>query len=220
MRRFLAALAAALAVAFLPSFPAQAATAHQPILFVHGWNSSGATWNEMLASFRAVGYSDSELFAISYNTSQSNVTTAQQLQTKVDEIQAQTGWATIDVISHSMGSLSSRYYLRNLGGQSEVDAWVSLAGANHGTNTANFCLGAGCKEMRPRSSFLNALNSGDETPGPVRYRTWWSPCDTTINPDSSVSLTGATNTKTACIGHSDMLTDDTVFSQVNVFVNL
>lgn len=220
MRRFLAVLAAALAVAFLPSVPAHAATAHQPILFVHGWNSSGATWNEMLASFRAVGYTDSELFAISYDTSQSNVTTAKQLKTKVDEIQAQTGWATIDVISHSMGSLSSRYYLRNLGGQSEVDSWVSLAGANHGTSTAKFCPGAGCKEMRPRSSFLSALNSGDETPGPVRYRTWWSPCDTTINPDSSVSLVGATNTKTACIGHSDMLTNDTVFSQVNVFVNL
>jgi len=74
--------------------------------------------------------------------------------------------------------------------------------------------------MRPSSSFLAALNSVDETPGPVRYRTWWSPCDTTINPDSSVSLIGAVNnTKTACIGHSDMLTNDTVFSQVEVFVD-
>jgi len=53
----------------------------------------------------------------------------------------------------------------------------------------------------------------------VRYRTWWSPCDTTINPDSSVSLIGAINTKTACIGHSVMLTNDTVFSQVEIFVD-
>ncbi len=219
MRRVLAIVAASVVCAFLLVVPAHAATAHQPVLFVHGWSSNGATWNEMLASFRAVGYADNELFAISYNTSQSNVTTAQQLKTKVDEIRAQTGWATIDIISHSMGSMSSRYYLKNLGGQTQVDAWVSLAGANHGTTTARFCPQTSCKEMRPKSSFLAALNSGDETPGAVRYRTWWSACDTTINPDSSVSLIGAINTKTACISHSAMLTNDTVFSQVELFID-
>lgn len=219
MRRALAILAAALAVAVLPVVPAHAATAHQPVLFVHGYNSNASTWNEMLAAFRGAGYTDSELFAISYNTKQSNVTTAQQLQTKVDEIRQQTGWASIDIISHSMGSLSSRYYLKNLGGQGKVDAWVSLAGANHGTSTAKFCPSTSCREMRPNSSFLNALNAVDETPGPVRYRTWWSPCDTTINPDSSVWLTGAINTKTACLGHSALLTDQTVFSQVELFVD-
>jgi len=219
MRRALAVLATLLAVAFLPSVPAQAATVHQPVLFVHGYNSSGATWNDMVARFKAVGYTDAELFAISYNTNQSNVITAQQLQTKVDEIRQQTGWAKVDIVTHSMGSLSSRYYLRNLGGQAFVDAWVSLAGANHGTSTAKFCPGVSCKEMRPRSSFLSQLNSGDETPGAVRYRTWWSPCDTTINPDSSVSLIGATNTKTACLGHSALLSDATVFGQVDTFID-
>lgn len=219
MRRVLTIVLAALAVAFFPAVPAHAATVHQPILFVHGWNSSGATWNEMIASFKALGYVDAELFAISYNTNQSNVTTAQQLDAKVAEIRALTGWASIDVISHSMGSMSSRYYLKNLGGLNEVDAWVSLAGANHGTNTARFCPGTACKEMRRNSSFLAALNSGDETPGAVRYRTWWSACDTTINPDSSVSLVGAINTKTACIGHSDMLSNDIVFNQVELFID-
>lgn len=230
MRRTLVLLATFLAVALLPSVPAQAATAqaataqaataHQPVLFVHGYNSNASTWNDMLARFRAVGYTDDELFAISYNSNQSNVTTAQVLQTKVDEIRAQTGWARIDVVTHSMGGLSSRYYLRNLGGQAFVDAWVSLAGPNHGTKTAKFCLATSCKEMRPRSSFLSQLNSGDETPGAVvRYRTWWSPCDTTINPDSSVSLVGATNTKTACLGHSDLLSDATVFAQVDTFID-
>jgi len=220
MRRAFGILVAALTLALLPAIPAQAATptAHQPILFVHGYNSDGSTWNDMLASFRAAGYSDAELFAISYNSNQSNVTTAQQLETKVNEIRQQTGWATVDIISHSMGSLSSRYYLKNLGGQGLVDAWVSLAGANHGTSTARFCGAVSCREMRVGSSFLTGLNAGDETPGVVRYRTWWSPCDSTINPDSSVSLTGATNTKTACLGHSALLSNSTVFGQVKTFV--
>lgn len=219
MRRVVGILVAAIAVALLPALPAQAATAHQPVLFVHGYNSNASTWNDMLAEFRGIGYTDNELFAISYDYKQSNVTTAQQLQAKVDEIRQQTGWDKIDIISHSMGSLSSRYYLRNLGGQGLVDAWVSLAGSNHGTSTARFCSPISCKEMRPSSSFLAALNAGDETPGPVRYRTWWSPCDSTINPDSSVSLTGAVNTKTACLGHSVLLTDPTIFGQVESFVS-
>jgi triacylglycerol lipase len=39
------------------------------------------------------------------------------------------------------GGLSSRYYLKNLGGQASVDEWVSIAGPNHGTGTANACFG-------------------------------------------------------------------------------
>ncbi len=224
MRRALSVLVTALTIALLPTValapatPAQAATAHQPILFVHGYNSNASTWNDMVAWFKSIGYTDAELFAISYNFNQSNVVTAQELQSTVDQIRQLTGWASIDIISHSMGSLSSRYYLRNLGGQSAVESWVSLAGANHGTNTARFCRPISCKEMRASSSFLAELNAGDETPGPVRYGTWWSPCDTTINPDSSVRLVGATNTKTACIGHSDLLSNSTVFGQVSSFI--
>jgi triacylglycerol lipase len=113
-----------------------------------------------------------------------------------------------------MGGLSSRYYLKNLGGTGSVDEWVSLGGPNHGTNTAKFCFDTSCKDMRPRSPFLTQLNSGDETPGAVRYRTWGSPCDVVINPDSSVQLTGATNTRTACLEHGDLQSNSVVFGQL------
>ncbi len=59
---------------------------------------------------------------------------------------------------------------------------------------------------------------GDETPGLVRYGTWRSPCDATINPDESVILNGATNTLTSCIAHIEMLTNDAVYRQVKAFV--
>ena len=62
------------------------------------------------------------------------------------------------------------------------------------------------------------LNAGDETPGAVSYGTWWSPCDEIINPDSSVALSGATNTKTACISHTALMSDATVYGQVREFV--
>ena len=197
---------------------APAAMANDPILFVHGWNSSGSTWDTMLSRFAADGWTSAELNRWSYDTSQSNATTAQEIKTRVDQILATTGAAKVDIISHSMGGLSSRYYTKNLGGDLKVDEWVSLGGPNHGTDTANFCWSTACREMRIGSTYLAALNSGDETPGLPNYRTWWSPCDSVINPDSSVSLSGATNTKTACISHSALHQDATVYGQVRDFV--
>src|SRR5215208_116177 len=188
---------------------------HNPILFVHGWNSSSSTWTTMVGRFQADGWSSPELNNWSYNYSQSNATTASQIATKVDSILKATCATKVDLISHSMGGLSTRYYVKNLGGGAKVDEWVSLGGPNHGTDTANFCFSTACSEMRVGSSFLNALNAGDETPDVgVNWLTYWSGCDEIINPDSSVALQGATNTQTACISHSALHEDATVYGQV------
>jgi triacylglycerol lipase len=209
-RACIAAFVAVLAAA-LPS----TAAAHDPILFVHGWNANSSTWTTMVNRFAADGWTAAELNNWSYNTSQSNATTAGQIQTKVDQILAATGAAKVDLISHSMGGLSTRYYVKNLGGGAKVDEWVSLGGPNHGTNTANYCFSTACSEMRIGSTFLNNLNAGDETPGTtVNWLTWWSPCDEVINPDSSVALSGATNRQTACLSHSALHEDATVYAQV------
>jgi len=61
------------------------------------------------------------LRAISYNSAQSNAATAQEVSREVQELQAATGAAKVDIASHSMGGLSSRYYLKNLGGTANVD---------------------------------------------------------------------------------------------------
>jgi len=72
--------------------------------------------------------------------------------------------------------------------------------------------------MIPGSSFLRGLNSADETPGSVNYGTFWSPCDEVINPDGSVVLSGATNTRTGCIGHLSLLVSSSVYTGVRGFV--
>ena len=188
---------------------------HTPILFVHGWNASASTWTTMVGRFKADGWTSAELATFSYNTSQSNVTTAGIIAQKVDSILAATGATQVDIVTHSMGTLSARYYVKNtVGADAKVAAIVSLGGANHGTTTAYICLQTACKEMYPNSSFLTALNATDETPGASYYRTWWSPCDEVINPRSSTSLSGATNTQTACLTHSNLHEDATVYAQV------
>lgn len=215
MRRTITTTLAALALLF--SF-ATVAQAHYPILFVHGWKESSTLWKTMIERFEKDGWASSELNNWSYNTAQSNVTTAKEVASKVTEIKSKTGAAKVNLITHSMGALSTRYYIKNLGGESTIEDWVSLGGPNHGTTTADFCFEVSCEEMRPNSKFLNELNAGDETPGAVHYATWWSPCDEIINPHESVKLTGATNTETECISHVALTTNEKVYVGVREFV--
>jgi triacylglycerol lipase len=174
----------------------------------------------MKARFKADGWKDYELYAYNYSFTASNATSAAEIRDQVNEILRTTGATKVDIIAFSMGSVSSRYYLKTLDGASKVDAWVSLGGPNHGTDAVenNNCQFTPCKEIIPGSAFLTALNSGDETPGLVRYATWRSPCDATINPDESVILNGATNIVTSCINHLDFLTDPSVYQSVRVHV--
>ena len=191
---------------------------HDPILFVHGYGGNGGNFCTMVDRFRADGWTDRELYAYNYRFVASYATDAEEIRAQVEQILAETGASKVDIIAHSAGSISSRYYLKNLGGDTKVDAWVSLGGPNHGTDTAINCSFTPCLEILPGSAFLAALNAGDETPGFPRYATWWSPCDATINPDESVLLAGATNHESACIAHIQFLDDLTIYQQVRDWV--
>ncbi|HET7589963.1 MAG TPA: triacylglycerol lipase [Solirubrobacterales bacterium] len=216
--RRLIALVCAIATCAAAAIPASA-SAQDPILFVHGWSESASLWNTMIGRFEKDGYPKSYLSAYSYNTSQSNKVDAEkEVKSHVESLLKTTGASKVDIISHSMGSLNSRWYVKFDGGESKVDDWVSLGGPNHGTETANFCFSTACEEMRVGSTFLKELNAGDETPGEVSYGTWWSPCDEIINPDESVILSGASNHETACISHVGLTTDQTVYEEVREFI--
>src|SRR5688500_17601606 len=60
--RCIAALALLVATAVAATgAPASGQTARNPILFVHGWNSSASTWNTMVGRFQAAGYTSNQL---------------------------------------------------------------------------------------------------------------------------------------------------------------
>ncbi|GAA4656967.1 triacylglycerol lipase [Streptomyces chumphonensis] len=218
LRRALASLSALVAAALvvpLTSAPAQADTS-EPVVFIHGFAGKSGQFSTMTSDFKANGYSDDQLHVFGYNSFRSNATIAGQLSDYIDGVLARTGAGKVDIVTHSMGGLSSRYYLKNLGGTARVDDWVSLGGPNNGTAIAGFCsfLITSCKEMRAGSGFLNQLNSGDPTPGNVSYTTFRSPCDLVINPVSSTILSGADNRKTACLGHIGMISNGGVIDAV------
>jgi triacylglycerol lipase len=217
MRRTLVTVIGALALLV----GAAGAQAHTPILFVPGFSENESLWKTMIERLEKAGWGKAELNNWQYNTAQSNATTAKEEATKIAEIKQKTGAAKVDLVTHSMGALSSRYYIKNLGGTSTIEKWVSLGGPNHGTESARFCtFDVSCQQMVPNSTFLNELNAGTEVPGSptVGYHTWWSPCDEIINPHTSVIINGAVNTETECISHVALTTNEKVYTQVREYV--
>ncbi len=197
---------------------------HTPIIFVHGYNGSSSTWTTMVSRFKQAGYLDPELINFTYDYTKSNRTTAQLIKTKVDSILAlHPEVSQVNVITHSMGTISARYYIDSLGGATTVHAFAGLGATNHGTTLAAFLFTTGGIEMRPNSTLLNHLNATDESPFSVLYSTWRSPCDEAVSPHDSPILAGLIpgiedNVLTACMSHSQLHEDATIFDQVRSFI--
>ncbi|MFH8775257.1 esterase/lipase family protein [Streptomyces sp. NPDC017958] len=193
-----------------------------PVVLVHGYNADPGVWGSFRADLLASGYREGDVFAWGYDTSQSvNETLSGRFAAYVDQVRAQTGARKVDIVAHSFGSLVTRWYVKYGGGTATVDHWVSLGGPNHGTGVAWACAlwSQACRDMTPGSYVQTRLAQGDETPGEVRYGTWWSNCDEVIDPDSSVLLNRADNHPAGCLAHNDLLTDDTVSQQVRSFLH-
>lgn len=203
--------------------PARSAATSDPIVFLHGWGSDGsaARLTSMANKFKADGVPADRLFHFGYTTSQSNRTTAAELADFISgTVLARTGADRVDLVTHSMGGLSSRHCIKFVRGcAGMVDDWVSLGGPNHGTIIAVGCPvlyrdDVACREMAPLSRFLRQLNAGDETPGRVSYTTVRSRADEQIWPRSSTSLEGADNHAVRGLGHNDLISDVGVYQIV------
>jgi triacylglycerol lipase len=181
-----------------------------PVVLVHGFTGSPSSMATLASRFQAQGR---QTFSIDYNT-ENNVTNASQLSSYINSVKTQTGAAKVDLVVHSMGGLSSRYYLKNLGGQSSVEQFVSLGSPHYGQLAACLLPTSFGGQMCPYSSFLSSLNSGDDTPGSLLYTTIYSTNDGTVPTSSSRLDGGACFKQVSGVSHSGLTTDATVFAHV------
>ena len=96
---------------------AATASAREPIPFVHSWAGDAWDWDVMSATSRRPG--------IRPPSCERSATTPPS-RTWRRPGRSPRSW--VDVVTHSMGGLSSRYYLKNLGGTANGDDWVSIGG--------------------------------------------------------------------------------------------
>lgn len=132
-----------------PTTAAAPAAYHRtPVLLVHGYGDSSRAFDGLLAHLKA-SYPDEYLLAIDIDPADlANGRAAQeQIAPTVDQLLASASAAAsaagypgapptkVDIIGHSMGAVSSRWYTTQIR-PDRVRTWISVNGANHGTNWA------------------------------------------------------------------------------------
>ncbi|MFG3352362.1 esterase/lipase family protein [Streptomyces sp. NPDC048001] len=130
---------------------------------------------------------------------------AAQLDAFVERVRTSTGAAKVDIVGHSQGGMMPRYYLKYLGGASEVNALVGLAPNNHGTTllglTRLLPYFPGASDLLDRhapaltaqvagSDFLTRLNEGGDTVPGVRYTVIATRYDQVVTPYRTQFLSG------------------------------
>jgi triacylglycerol esterase/lipase EstA (alpha/beta hydrolase family) len=130
---------------------------------------------------------------------------AQQLADFVDRVLGATGASQVDVVGHSQGGMMPRYWMRFLGGASEVHALIGLVPSNHGTTAGGLArlaaaypggtaaLEAGCPACADQlagSPFMTRLNAGGDTEPGVQYTVITTRNDEVVTPYTSAFLSG------------------------------
>ena len=238
-KRFTAALVAVatvLAALTAAAAPADAQTpARDPVVIVGGFLTgrpiADVFYADLANDLRADGYQAFVFGPVDFGLADIRESAA-ALNRFVDEVRASTGAARVDLVGHSQGGLTGRYYIKSLGGAAEVDSMISLSSLHYGTAVANLgsflllgnCVGiAGCEQMRIGSSFLNELNAGDDTIGDVVYTNIATVWDELVIPYTSGFLRNDGNNTNVTVqaqcpfrlvGHIGVVFDSAVYSGI------
>lgn len=206
-----------------------AAAAGNPVIVVGGLSGIASAYGPLASRLRVDGY---RVWVYQLpNLGLGDIpTSARAFSSFVAQVRASTGAAKVDVVAHSEGGLVSRYFIKNLGGTSSIGRYVSLGTPQYGTYVANIVkfLGLGscagivaCQQMSIGSSFLTGLNSGDDTPGTVRWTAVRTIQDELVRPVDNAKLAdGATNVliQSACplrvVGHLGLVLDGTTYTVI------
>jgi triacylglycerol lipase len=200
-RRFVTVLAFIALVAALVPRPVAAATP-DPVLLVHGFTGSPTSFSTMLQRLTAAGRTAAAIDL----PSEDNIVNARAIR----DFAAARGWTRFDIVGHSMGGLSSRYFVKSLGGTVSVDAYVSLGTPQYGINSACLLPTNYGGQMCPSRTFIRNLNTGDDTPPATHYTTLYSTSDSYVPATSSRLDGGACHVQVSGVSHSGLLTNEGV----------
>jgi triacylglycerol lipase len=198
-------LVALVGVAMLWTGPASAAPS-PPVLLVHGFESSPATFRTMAARLVRDGRT---VYAIAL-PGQDNVVNAGAIRSFVIAHRLR----RVDIVAHSMGGLSSRWFIKFLRGSVILRHYVTLGTPQHGLWLACLAPPDHGGQMCPIGDFLGRLNAGDDTPGAARYTSISSTGDGIVPPSLARLDGGACLVQDDGVSHFALLTDTRVYRQV------
>jgi triacylglycerol lipase len=139
------------------------------VILIHGWLAGGLLPRPSFEAMTAALEADGHAVYIADLRGELNIPNAEAISHLVARASAEHGGAKVDLVGHSMGGLSSRHYLKYLGGTAHVDHYVSMGTGQYGWLPACALPLEQGGEMCPPRQFQINLNHGDDTPGDVSY---------------------------------------------------
>ncbi len=202
-------------LAFAPIVPAHARL-DVPVVLVPGWFDTARELAALRIRLSAAGASHVETLTFREPTG-SNRDHAEEIDSVVAQVLAETGATQVDIVAHSMGGLATRWYLKTHP-DAPVRRAVFIASPHRGTLSAHLAWGEGREEMMPESEFLRALNLGAPVPAGIEAMTIRTPIDTRVVPGESATLPGVEDHTVCCPTHQGLMRDDDVFVLVLDFL--
>lgn len=228
LRSWARLFAAAGFIALALAAPASAQTTHDPIILIPGMTGTPSNMYPMRDFLVRNGWDTNRVYPWT-DSGQMNVdmeASAQAIKAKVDEVLQQTGAKKVVIAAWSAGTIATRNYIKNYGGDQKVSIFVSFAGPHHGISIWQQCLqtNVACRTQWgpiPNTPWLQALNAGTEVPGwpNVRYLTIRGSMDFNATPVDTAVLAGADeNALFNGLSHGTVITDTAALTKMRDFI--
>lgn len=171
------------------------APGHVPVLLIHGYMCNRGIWWWLRRKLRAKSLI---IGTINLEPPYEQIDIlADQLHDRIETLCSDTEATRVALVSHSMGGLVARAYLRKYG-SARVARLVTLACPHHGTYIARYGIGQNAREMEPDSTWMQNLQLSE--PGAPTLCIW-SPADNFIAPQDSGRLAKARDKMVPGLGH-------------------
>ncbi|MEM8955932.1 MAG: alpha/beta fold hydrolase [Verrucomicrobiota bacterium] len=112
---------------------------------------------------------------------------------------------TFSIVAFSMGGLVSRHYLQELGGVRRCRGFHTIATPHRGTYFAYLYPNAGTRQMRPRSAFLDELETAEGAFTTMPVTAYYNPYDNVILPAENSMWDQAENVSIKSAIHTGVL---------------
>ncbi len=124
-----------------------------------------------------------------------------------------TGLAPV-IVTHSMGGLSVRAWLRAKSSEDRVHHIITVAAPHQGTALARYASSDATRRMRVGSAWLKALAAAEPLSRYRLFTCFYGHCDNIVFPMQAATLPGADNRHLASAAHIQMVYRNEVFREV------